>query len=90
MAQMPELETHRKGRDVLLAFSKDVGPVLSHSIPTIVKLLSFLKLLTSCATTTLTTSPNSMETFHEGCIDNTLEGVGKKTLKLVGKHTELV
>jgi len=31
MAQMPELESHRKGRDVLLAFRKDIGPVLSQA-----------------------------------------------------------
>ena len=31
MAQMPELESHRKGRDVLLAFKEDIGPVLSQA-----------------------------------------------------------
>ena len=28
IAQMPELESHRKGRDLLLAFKKDIGPVI--------------------------------------------------------------
>ena len=31
MAQMPELESHRKGRNVLLAFKEDIGPVLSQA-----------------------------------------------------------
>ena len=31
MAQIPELESHRKGRDVLLAFKKDIGPILSQA-----------------------------------------------------------
>ena len=31
MAQMPELESHRKGRGVLLAFKEDIGPVLSQA-----------------------------------------------------------
>ena len=29
IAQMPELESHKKGRDLLLAFKKDIGPVIS-------------------------------------------------------------
>ena len=31
IAQMPELEAHRNGRDVILAFRKDRGPVLSQA-----------------------------------------------------------
>ena len=29
MTQMPELESYRKGRDVVIAFREDIGPVLS-------------------------------------------------------------
>ena len=29
IAQMPELESHKKGRDLLLAFKKYIGPVIS-------------------------------------------------------------
>ena len=28
---MPELVSHRKGRDLLLAFKKDIGPVISQA-----------------------------------------------------------
>ena len=31
IAQMPELESHRKGRDSLLTFKKDIGPVISQA-----------------------------------------------------------
>ncbi len=31
MTQMPELESHKKGRDVLLAFKEDIGTVLSQA-----------------------------------------------------------
>ena len=31
MAEIPELEAYKKGRYVLLAFKKDIGPVLSEA-----------------------------------------------------------
>ncbi|KAH3828449.1 hypothetical protein DPMN_130411 [Dreissena polymorpha] len=32
LAEIPELEAHRKGRDVMLAFKQDVGEALSQAI----------------------------------------------------------
>ena len=32
LAEIPGLEAYKKGRDALLAFKKDVGPVLSETL----------------------------------------------------------
>ena len=45
MTQMPELESYRKGRDVMITFREDLGPVLSQAS---VVLLFFLKQTAYC------------------------------------------
>ena len=63
LSEIPELELHKQGRDILLAFQ---ALFCQKPLTIIVKLLSLAKQLTSCEDVCWTTSPHLMEPSMRG------------------------
>ncbi|XP_033643377.1 uncharacterized protein LOC117303320 [Asterias rubens] len=71
LAEIPELETYRKGRDVLLAFHKDVGSILSQASDFNEAIL-LAKAATILRRQMLDHKSKFDGTFHETCIEESM------------------
>ena len=80
LAELPELEAHKKGRDVLLAFQEDVGSALSHAseYSEAIVLAKAAKILRRQMIDHKSTFDG---TFHEGCVE---EAIPSTLLQFVG------
>ena len=79
LSHVPQLEAHRQGRDILLAFSNDVGSILAEAVKYgdavhLAKAASILR------KQMLGHKPKSNAIFHNGCIE---EAIPPSLLELV-------
>lgn len=68
LSEIPELEAHKQGRNVLLAFHKDVGLFLSESSDYCSEAITLNKAANILRRNMLDHDYAFDETFHEGCI----------------------
>ena len=71
MSEIPELEAHKQGRDVLLAFNRDMSLVLSEAFDSYSEAI-ILGQAVSCEDTCLTTTTHLMEPFLSGALSRPL------------------
>jgi len=69
LSEIPELEAHKQGRDVLLAFQKDVGFVLSEASDYYSEAIILGKAANILRRHMLDHKTTFDGTFHEGCIE---------------------
>ena len=71
LAQMPKLESYRKGLDLLIAFHKDIGPILSQA-SNYSEAIILSKAANILHNHTLDHKSKLNGDFHEGCIDDSI------------------
>ena len=69
LSEIPELEVHKQGRDVLLAFQKDVGFVLSEASDYYSEAIILGKAANILQRHMVDHKSTFDGTFHEGCIE---------------------
>jgi len=72
LSEIPELEVHKQGRDVLLAFQKDVGFVLSEASDYYSEAIILGKAANILRRHMLDHKSTFDGTFHEGCIEQAI------------------
>lgn len=72
LAHMPELESFTKGREVLLAFRKDIGHVLAQASDMFSESIILSKAAGILRNHMLNHNSKFVGKFHEGCIDDSI------------------
>ena len=74
LSEIPELEAHKKGRDVLLAFSEDVGTVLSKALD-YTEAIIITKAAKILRRRMIDHKSSFCGTFHDNCVEDSIPSV---------------
>ena len=85
LSEIPELEAHKKGRDVLLAFIEDVGSVLSTSMD-YTEAIIITKAAKILRQRMIDYKSTFSGTFHDNCVEDSIPSVLSQFVSMIEQN----